>query len=161
MLTLAVTVLGDAVVVIDPANTDDVPAASEPARGRDRRHLFPGRTRRAAPTFTEQDWVEITAAAAAAGITPTGFCGEAALAVARRTSPASLHPLRETLAELQSELFDARVAVGRIGTNLNQAVAALNATGEAPDWLPRAAALCERRMAAIDAVVARIHRRLR
>jgi hypothetical protein len=65
------------------------------------------------------------------------------------------------LAELQVELFDARVAVGRIGTNLNQGVAALNATGVAPDWLPKAAALCERRMARIDVVVGLIHRRLR
>ncbi|HEU4422778.1 MAG TPA: hypothetical protein VFR67_09610 [Pilimelia sp.] len=65
------------------------------------------------------------------------------------------------MARLQAELFDARVAVVRIGTNLNQAVAALHATGEAPDWLPRVAAACERRMARLDAVIARVDRRLR
>ncbi|WP_281901574.1 hypothetical protein [Phytohabitans aurantiacus] len=62
--------------------------------------------------------------------------------------------------DLQVELFDARVALGRIGTNLNQAMAALNATGEAPDWLERVVALCERRMQHLDGVIARLDRRL-
>ena len=83
------------------------------------------------------------------------------MAAARGVPPASLDPSREALIELQSQLFDARVAVGRIGTNLNQAVAALNATGRAPEWLGRAATLCERRMIRIDDVVARIDRLLR
>src|SRR2546430_254077 len=95
-------------------------------RGRDRRHLYPGRTRRIAPTFTEQEFETVMAAAAAAGVTPTGFCGEATLAAARGTPPASLDPARETSAELQAELFEVRVAVGRIGVNLNQAMAAFN-----------------------------------
>ena len=101
------------------------------------------------------------AAAAAVGMTPTGFLAEAGLAVARGTPPASLDPVREQLAALQAELFDARVAVGRIGTNLNQAVAALNATGTAPDWLQHAAALCERRMTRLDEVIAVVDGRLR
>jgi hypothetical protein len=48
---------------------------------------------------------DIAAAAAAAGVTPTGFCAEAALAAARGTAPASLDPDREGLARLQAELF--------------------------------------------------------
>ena len=56
------------------------PGATRPARrGRDRRHLYPGRTRRIAPTFTEQEFEIVVAATAAAGVTPTGFCGEATL----------------------------------------------------------------------------------
>lgn len=138
------------------------PGATRPARrGRDRRHLYPGRTRRIAPTFTEQEFGIVVAAAAAAGVTPTGFCGEATLAAGRGTPPASLDPAREIFAGLQAELFDARVAVGRIGVNLNQAVAAFNATGEPPDWLARVVALCERRMARVDAVIARVDRNLR
>jgi hypothetical protein len=131
------------------------------SRGRDRRHLYPGRSRRVAPTFSAQEMADVEAAAAAAGVTPTGFCADAALAAARGTPPASLDPVREGLAELQAQLFDARVAVGRIGTNLNQAVAAFNATGEAPDWLARAVQLCERRMARVDAAIALVDGRLR
>jgi hypothetical protein len=54
-----------------------------------------------------------------------------------------------------------RVTVGRIGVNLNQAVAAFNATGQPPHWLARAVALCERRMARVDAVIAAVDGRLR
>jgi hypothetical protein len=130
-------------------------------RGRDRRHHFPGRTHRLTPRFGSDELAAIEAAAARVGVTPTGFCAEAAVAAARGTPPASLDPAKETFAELQAELFDTRVAVGRIGTNLNQAVAALNATGEAPDWLGRAVALCEQRMDRLDEVIARVVRRLR
>src|SRR5689334_8731797 len=112
----------------------DLTARTSGPRGRDRRHLYPGRSRRVAATFTEQEMADIAATAAAAGVTPTGFCADAAIAAARGTPPASLDPNRESLARLQAELFHARVAVGRIGTNLNQAVAALNATGTAPNW---------------------------
>ena len=58
-------------------------------------------------------------------------------------------------------MFAARVALNRVGTNLNQAVAALNATGEAPEWMDRAVARCVRFLEALDEVVSRIHRRLR
>lgn len=129
-------------------------------RGRDRRHRFPGRDCRLTPRFTTDEVAEIEATAAAVGMTPTGFCAEAALTTARGVRSAALDPDRERLAGLQTELFDARVAVGRIGTNLNQAVAALNATGQAPDWLERVAVLCERRMQRLDEVIARVDRRL-
>ncbi|MEV6922936.1 hypothetical protein AB0M46_00280 [Dactylosporangium sp. NPDC051485] len=137
----------------------DVDASTRPGRGRDRRHLYPGRPRRIAPTYTEQEVADIASAAAAAGLTPTGFVGEAGLAAARGEQPMTLG--RETLAQLQVELFDARVAVGRIGTNLNQGIAALHATGDVPPWLVRAAALCEQRMRRVDGVIARIDRALR
>ncbi|SNT65686.1 hypothetical protein SAMN05421812_12529 [Asanoa hainanensis] len=129
-------------------------------RGRDRTHLYPGRPRRIAPSFTEQEMADVQKAAEDAGLTPTGFLAEAGLAAARGTPPASLDRGREGLAQLQAELFDARVAVGRIGTNLNQAVAALNATGAAPDWLIQAVAMCERRMQALDEVISMVDRRL-
>lgn len=128
---------------------------------RDRPHHRPGRPHRVNVRFTDTELAEIHAAAAAAGVTPTGFCAETSLAAARGKPSPTLDPAHEALAELQAELFDVRVAVGRIGTNLNQAVAALNATGIAPDWLVRAVALCERRMQRIDAVIAKVDRRLR
>lgn len=136
-------------------------AATGAGRGRDRRHLYPGRSRRAAPTFTEQEWADIAAAAAAAGIPRPGSAARRLWPPPGVTRRRRWTPTREGLAAPQAELFDAVVAVNRIGTNLNQAVAALNATGEAPDWLAQAVALCERRMARLDEVVAGVDRRLR
>ena len=69
-------------------------------------------------------------------------------------------PAHESFAHAQQELFDARVALGRIGTNLNQAVASLNATGQPPEWLERVVLLCERRMQRLDEVIERVDRRL-
>jgi hypothetical protein len=41
---------------------------------------------------------------------------------------------REQLMRLQRQPFDARTAVNRFGNNVNQAVAALHATGAQPEW---------------------------
>lgn len=125
-------------------------------RGRDRTHQGPGRPHRLNARLSDSELAEIETAAAAVGMTPTGFLTEAGLAAARGSASRSLDPVRETLARLEVELFDARVAVGRIGTNLNQAVAALNATGLVPAWLERVAWLCEQRMMRVDAVISRI-----
>lgn len=140
----------------------DATRAEAPAtqRGRDRRHRFPGRDCRLTPRFTTDEVAEIEVAAAAVGMTPTGFCAEAALSAARGVRSATLDPARESFADAQAELFDARVALGRIGTNLNQAVAAFNATGQAPEWLERVVVLCERRMQRLDEVIDRVDRRL-
>lgn len=66
----------------------------------------------------------------------------------------------EELAALQRELFAARTAVNRTGVNLNQAVAALNATGQPPAWLEHAVNRVTRAVAEVDTVVAQLHRRL-
>jgi hypothetical protein len=136
----------------------DAPIAQ---RGRDRRHRFPGRDCRLTPRFTTDEVAEIEAAAAVVAMTPTGFCAEATLSTARGVRSAAVDPAHERFAALQAELFDARVALGRIGTNLNQAVAALNATGQVPDWLERVVVLCERRMQRLDDVIGRVDEHLR
>ncbi|WIN00132.1 hypothetical protein ACTOB_003817 [Actinoplanes oblitus] len=82
-------------------------------RGRDRRHLHPGRPRRLAPRFTDTEAAELAAAAAAVGMTPTGFLAEAGLATARGIPSPELDPVRENLARLQRELFGLRTAAGR------------------------------------------------
>lgn len=66
----------------------------------------------------------------------------------------------EALAQAQVELAALRTAVVRVGTNLNQAVAALHATGEAPVWLGQVVEQCGRALAAIDDAASRLHRRL-
>jgi hypothetical protein len=53
------------------------------------------------------------------------------------------------------------VAVNRIGTKLNQAVAALNATGEAPVWLEHIVVKSAKAVDAVDEVVSRVHCSLR
>ncbi|MDR7320853.1 MULTISPECIES: hypothetical protein [Catenuloplanes] len=138
-----------------------MPPPADDDRGRDRQHQRPGREHRLTPRFSADELAKIQQAAAQVAMTATGFCAEAALAHARQVEAASLDPLREVLADFQAELYAARTAVGRIGTNLNQAVAAFNATGQAPEWLVTAAVLCERRMERIDAVIALVDRRLR
>jgi hypothetical protein len=63
----------------------------------------------------------------------------AALSAARQQRlHGQTEPGRDELAELQRELFAARVTINRNGTNLNQVVNAFNATGEPPVWLEHA-----------------------
>ena len=57
------------------------------------------------------------------------LCAEVALAAASGAKARTASPLRETL----DELMAAAGLVRRIGTNLNQAVAKLNATGQRSD----------------------------
>lgn len=148
------------------APTDPTNSTSPAAPGR--RYRPRGETvrdQRLTPRFTDAELSQIKAAADAAQMTVTGFCALAALAVARRrpgdagragTAPAGV----EELAELQRELFAARNAVNRTGVNLNQAVAALNSTGQPPVWLEHAVSRVVNAVAEVDTVVARIHRRL-
>ena len=62
--------------------------------------------------------------------------------------------------QLQLQLFAARTAVNRIGVNLNQAIAALNSTGQPPVWLEHAISRVVNAVSEVDEVAARIHRRL-
>ena len=99
---------------------------------------------------------DIVAAAMRAGLTPTSFVAAAALAVARDSVPRVRSPLHELMTELNA----ARTLVGRFGTNVNQAVAALHATGDASPALARAVDVCARATSRLDQVVTRMQRRL-
>ncbi|MDQ7905980.1 hypothetical protein RB614_15820 [Phytohabitans sp. ZYX-F-186] len=144
---------------IEASNTGPTPGRRYRPRGQ------AVRDQRLTPRFTDAELSEIKAAADAARMTLTGFCALAALAVARRQpgepsgtseAPAGV----EELAALARELFAARTAVNRTGVNLNQAVAALNATGQPPVWLEHAVDRVTRAVAEVDTVVAQLHRRL-
>jgi hypothetical protein len=131
--------------------------------GRDRRHQSPRRSRNITAAFTDTEYTALASAARRLGLTPTGFCAQAALAAAVATdSVASLgaDPGMEALAETQVELATLRTAVVRVGTNLNQAVAALHATAEAPVWLRHVVEQCGHALAAIDEAASQVHRRL-
>jgi hypothetical protein len=132
-----------------------------PGRQR-RRRAADGLTEMLRPRFTPAERGEVDAAADSAGMSTSRFCAEAALAAARGTPMLlSVAQDREALVRLQRQLFSARTEVARFGTNVNQAVAKLNATGQAPEWMGRAMARVGYSMRALDEVIAEVDRRLR
>jgi ABC-type transporter Mla subunit MlaD len=78
-----------------------------------------------------------------------------ALAAARGTVPPTPSATRQALAELMA----ARTQLRRFGTNVNQAVAALNATGEAPEWLALAVETTARAVRRVDEAAEALMRR--
>lgn len=132
--------------------TTDLPAQ------RRRTYVFPGRQRRLSIRVTDGENNEIVDAASRFGLTPTGFCAHAALDAARRLLTGTTERMEhETLANLQAELFDVRVA-------LNQLRAELDCTGRdervSPGALDPAIARAAGALASLDAVVSRVHRQL-
>jgi len=92
------------------------------------------RSRQAAPRLrlvkfflTDDELAELDEAAGQAGLARGAFAAEVTMAAARGRQAMIGTPLREALVELMS----ASGLVRRVGTNLNQAVARLNATGAA------------------------------
>lgn len=100
--------------------------------------------------YTEQEFTTIKQAARDAGLTPTGYAAEAALAAAVGTDAPSNAPWRLALLEL----MDARGQVRRIGVNINQAARAVNATGDPPVWLEHALAITGRAVTRLDEAAA-------
>lgn len=148
---------------MDEQARDERTTGLRPRAGRDRARLSPRRATRINPSFSPDEHARVLAAARRAGLTPTGYVALAALAAAvgaPTAAPASSAQY-EALRDLQADLFDLRNAVNRVGTNLNQAVAALNATGNAPVWLETVAAMCARNLTTLDEITSAIHRRIR
>jgi hypothetical protein len=115
------------------------------------------RSRRVEFSLADEEFGELSSAAARAGLASGAYAAEAALSVARgATSPAD-SPLREAL----GELIRAAGLVRRIGVNLNQAVAKLNATGQRSGDLLLYAAESLRRAERLDAAAEEIRKRLR
>jgi hypothetical protein len=86
--------------------------------------------------LSDEEFSELGAAADRAGLARGAFAAQAALLVARSGVTVAESPLREAL----GEFVRAAGLVRRIGVNLNQAVARLNATGQrSGDLLPYAA----------------------
>lgn len=98
--------------------------------------------------YTEAEFQAIAEAARHAGLTATGYAAEAALAAAQQLEGPSVLPLRTALVEVMA----ARGQVRRFAVNVNQAVAALHATGQAPEWLSAAVAVTTRAVERLDAV---------
>jgi hypothetical protein len=127
-----------------------------------RRHSSIPRKYRVTARFNDEELAALQAAAEAAALTLTGYCAMAVVAAARGEQSDLLDglPSEEELGEMQRELYAARVAVNKAGTNINQAVAQINATGEPPVWLEHAVLRGMQAVEQVDAVVSRIHQRL-
>jgi hypothetical protein len=123
-----------------------------------RRARQQGRSRgcRIAISVDTAEHAELEHAARSEGLTVSAFVAEKALRAARRTSLPTTGELRETL----TELVRATVQVQKVGTNLNQAVAALNATGQAPGNLLQYARYSTTVIGRLDQIAARVGRHL-
>ncbi len=119
---------------------------------RHRRHRFPARDRVVKVRYDDRELAVLAAAANRAGLTVAGFLAGAGLSVAGQGLPPSQAADRELLAEL----LRLRLAIRRYAVNVNQAVAALHATGDAPIWLSRAVTGAHQAVLSADAATRRV-----
>jgi hypothetical protein len=121
------------------------------------------RSRQAAPRprlvkffVTDEELAELEQAADRAGLARAAFAAEAAMAAARGTSSPASSLAREALVEVMT----AAGLVRRAGTNLNQAVAKLNATGQRGADVVPAAEFCVRVIRRMDEAAEQLRRRV-
>jgi hypothetical protein len=107
--------------------------------------------------LSDDEFGELSAAAGRAGLSRGAYAAEAALLVARGEGRSADSAFREAL----GELIRAAGLVRRIGVNLNQAVARLNATGQRSGDLVPYADQCLRRVELLDAAAQEVRARLR
>ena len=136
--------------VAEPAADDDAQAL--PRVVRHRRHQFPARDRVVKVRYDDREHAVLAAAADRAGLTVAGFLAGAGLSVAGQGPPPSQAADRELLAEL----VRLRLAIRRYAVNVNQAVAALHSTGDAPVWLSRAVYGAHQAVVSVDAATRRV-----
>jgi hypothetical protein len=105
-------------------------------------------------SLTEEEFDQVSKAAARSGLARGAFAADVTLAAARSTQSRVGSPLREALVEL----IAAAGLVRRVGTNLNQAVTRLNATGQRSDDLLPAAQFCVRVIRRLDEAAEQLRR---
>jgi hypothetical protein len=121
----------------------------------------PARLHRANLRLSAEEYADLALAARDAGMTPGGYAAQAALAAARGTSGPTPDGRLEQLRQLGRDLIASYTALNRIGTNLNQIAARVNATGELGADLPVVLRRVERRAAEVDVAVKLVRRELR
>ena len=107
-------------------------------------------------SLTQDEFEEVSSASQRCGVARGAFAAEATLAAARGVQARAASPLREAL----SELMAAAGLVRRIGTNLNQAVARLNATGQRGEDLLPTAEFCTRVIRRMDEAAEHVRRNI-
>lgn len=138
---------------MDPTGTRQG-ANARPSRRRSRGHA--PRPHAVKLTFTEDEYTQVSEAAQRVGLACGAYAAEATIAAASSTDPPATSPLRDALVELMS----AAGLVRRVGVNLNQAVAKLNATGQQPNDLAPAANICARAVRRLDDAAEQVRKRL-
>lgn len=123
---------------------------------RHRQHRFPARDRVVKVRYDEQEYAALTAAAARARLTPSGYLACSGLAAAGQGPAPSQSADRELLAELLS----LRTAIRRYAVNVNQAAVLMHNGGETPVWLSRAVAGAHLAVVSADEATQRVARRL-
>jgi hypothetical protein len=141
--------------VNDTRESGSRPVAGSRSRRRPRQHAM--RPRSVRLPLTEEEFAELEQAADRAGLAKAAYAAEAALAAARGRSAEPDALFQDALAEV----IHAAGLVRRIGVNLNQAVAKLNATGQSPGELVPCARICVRRAEHLDAVAEQLRKTLR
>ena len=126
-------------------------------QGRRRARQLVPRTRRVEVTLTGEECAVIQAAARRAGLAHRAYIAQAVLAAAANGGPLGD---REALRRALIELMRAAGLVRRIGTNISQAVAKLNATGQPAGDLRAYAAGTIRRADHLDAVADAVRKAL-
>ncbi len=107
--------------------------------------------------LSDDEFCEVAAAAERAGMAKGAYAAHVVLSAARSGAVQTDAPLREAL----GEFMRAAGLVRRIGVNLNQAVAKLNATGQrSGDLLPYAAESV-RRAQLLDQAAEEVRKRIR
>jgi len=139
----------------------EVPAADDGGAAlvvRHRAHRFPGRRFEVKALFDDSEATAVRAAAALAGLTPSGYVATAAVSAARPATNAAVgSPVVVGDRAVLAELLAARTAVRRYAVNVNQAVVLLRTTGGGePVWLRSAAAGCDRAVQHLDEVTLRL-----
>lgn len=121
------------------------------------RHQGETRSCRIAISVDGAEHRELEEAAKAEGLTVSAFVADKALAAARHvTSSVATGPLREAL----QDLLHATTQLQRAGTNFNQCVAALNATGQPPGNLIQYARYTANVIHRVDESVTSVRQRL-
>ncbi|NHC47147.1 plasmid mobilization protein [Motilibacter aurantiacus] len=119
-------------------------------------HLFPGRSHKLQPRFSDEEMAAVKQAAKASGLTPTGYTAAVTVAAATNTVPPTASLPRQALAEL----MEARAQVRMFASNVNQAAKALNSGADEPEWLARAVELTNAAVRRLDAATTQIVSRL-
>ena len=139
------------------AETINDRAGRDDGQGGRRQRQEVKRSHRVEFSLTSKEFQALEAAAGRAGLAKGAYAAEVALAAARGEQVATDSPFPELL----RELIRASGLVRRIGVNLNQAVAKLNATGQRSDDLLPYATESLRRAERIDAAAEEIRKALR
>ena len=127
------------------------------ARGAYRARTGERRERRLTVKLTPAEWATVLSAAAHAGMAPGAYAAQALLDAAEYRAVR----LPEIRRQMVVALMQSAAQVSRIGTNLDQAVASLKASGVPGPDLEAAARHCARVIRLVDEAAELVRRRLR